>query len=100
MASKSVELQQASQQRQDRERVTSTIAKYVMLTLGQPGNLLKLDVRHLWKDNYRANVLVGTDAGSAKVAHSYFLVTDGNGKVLTSTPALAKHYPVLAGGGS
>jgi len=98
MATKSVELQQASQQKQDRDRVTSTIAKHVMLTLGQPGNLLKLDVRHLWKDNYRANVLVGTDVGSAKVAHSYFLVTDGNGKILASTPALAKHYPGVGTG--
>jgi hypothetical protein len=51
-----------------------------------------VQVRQLWEDHYRVNILVGVDAASAKVAHSYFLVADGNGNILASTPQLKKRY--------
>ena len=38
------------------------------------------------------NVFVGVDAVSAKVAHSYFLVADGDGNFLGSTPKITKQY--------
>ncbi len=38
------------------------------------------------------NVLVGVDAASAKIGHSYFLVADGDGNILASTPKIEKHY--------
>ena len=38
------------------------------------------------------NIFVGADAASAKVAHSYFLVVDGDGRIVESTPKLTKHY--------
>jgi hypothetical protein len=63
-----------------------------MLTLGQPGDLHRVQVRWLWEDHYRVNVLLGVDAASAKVAHSYFLVADGDGNILASTLKLLKRY--------
>jgi hypothetical protein len=68
------------------------IAKYVMLMLGEPSGLLKIHVRALWGDHYRANVLVGTDAVSARVAHSYFLTVDGEGTVVACTPEITRQY--------
>jgi hypothetical protein len=46
----------------------------------------------LWEDHYRVNVLVGPDAASARVANSYFLVVDGDGAIVTSTPRLTRLY--------
>jgi hypothetical protein len=49
-------------------------------------------VRRVWGDRYRVNVFVGVNTPSARVAHSYSLQADGDGKVLTSTPAIARAY--------
>jgi len=32
------------------------------------------------------------DAASVRVAHSYFLVADSNGNIVTSTPKITRHY--------
>src|SRR5207244_4117813 len=48
--------------------------------------------RRVWADYYRVNVFVGADAASAKVAHSYFVAADGDGKVIESTPAITRLY--------
>ena len=58
----------------------------------EPGDLLRVQVRPLWEDNYRVNVLVGVNAASARVANSYFVVTDGDGNVLESTPQVRRLY--------
>jgi len=42
-------------------------------------------------NNYRVNVFVG-DAVSAKVAHSFFVAADGDGKIVSSTPAITREY--------
>ena len=63
-----------------------------MRALGQPGNLQQVQVRLLWKDRYRVNVLVGLDSVSVKVVHSYFLETDDNGNIVASTPTIVKLY--------
>jgi len=41
--------------------------------------LHKVQVRRLWDDHYRVNVLIGEDAASAKIANSYFVEADGDG---------------------
>jgi hypothetical protein len=51
-----------------------------------------VQIRPLWGHCLRVNVLVGADAASAKVVHSYFLVTDGLGKVVGSTPKIVRQY--------
>src|SRR5688572_7534893 len=65
----------------------------VMSELGSPPGMHRVQVRRVWGDSYRVNVFVGDDAASFKVAHSFFLQADGDGRVLTSTPAIARLYP-------
>jgi len=80
---------QSGQARQERKNV---IGKHVIHTLGLPGDLYGVQVRHLWEDHFRVNILVGLDAASVKVAHSYFLVADSDGNIVASTPKITRHY--------
>src|SRR3954451_17203062 len=78
---------QQSQQNDDLSRIThdtmlELIREQVVYSLGTPDDLLWVQVRQLWADRYRVNVVVGKDATSARVAKSYFLVTDGDGNIL------------------
>jgi len=75
-----------------REMLNALIGEQVLQALGKPRNLLKVQVRPLWDGNYRVNVLVGADAACAKIPHSYFVVTDGDGNVLAATPKIHKQY--------
>jgi hypothetical protein len=88
---------QQDQQRQAHEgpegqRLHAVIAKQVMSTLGRPDDFQRVQVRPLWQDHYRVNVLVGVDAASIKVAHSYFMVAEGGGNIIASTPPLSRQY--------
>ena len=56
-----------------------------------------MGVYPLWDDHYRVNVLVGPDAATAAVAHSFFVVVDGAGAVVRSTPAITRRYGAAAG---
>src|SRR5262245_39128783 len=75
------------------------IGKHVMHVLGEPDDLRRVQVQHLWAHQYRVNVYVGTDMASAKIAHSYFLIVDDDGKIASSTPNIAKHYCLAANDG-
>ncbi|HEY7153008.1 MAG TPA: hypothetical protein VH575_03515 [Gemmataceae bacterium] len=75
-----------------REMLNALIGEQVLHALGEPRNLLKVQVRPLWDGNYRVNVFVGADAACAKIPHSYFVVADGDGNVLAATPKIHKHY--------
>jgi hypothetical protein len=79
-------------QQAQRRHLDGAISKQVLLGLGQPEGLHLVQVRFLWEDHYRVNVFVGVDAASAKVAHSYFLVADGAGTILASTPKITSKY--------
>jgi hypothetical protein len=83
---------------QGRQRLSAAIGKHVLRTLGQPADLREVQVRPLWEDHYRVNVLVGVDAASARVAHSYFVQADGDGNVLAATPKITNLYHLVAGG--
>jgi len=90
-------MQQQAEQHRDREKLEgqqrdALIGKNVLRALGQPTNLHMVQVRRLWEDQYRVNILVGVDAASSKVAHSYFLVVGTDGSITTSTPAITKLY--------
>ena len=80
------------QEKQAHQQRKVVIGQHVMHTLGQPGDLYAVQVRHLWEYHYRVNVFVGVDAASAKVAHSYFLVADSDGSILDSTPKIMRQY--------
>ena len=86
------EKQDRDKERQEGQQRSARIGKNVLRALGQPADLHQVQVRQLWQDHYRANVLVGADAASTKVAHSYFLVVGNDGNIIASTPAIAKHY--------
>jgi len=92
MPAKQQETQPSERARQESQNLVAAIGQRVLHALGQPGDLLGVQVRPLWEGHYRANVLVGTDAASARVAHSYFLVADGEGNILTSAPEILRHY--------
>jgi hypothetical protein len=42
--------------------------------------------------HYRVNVFAGADAVSARVAHSYFIVTDNDGNIVASPPRITRRY--------
>lgn len=43
-------------------------------------------------EHYRVNILVGEPLVSMKVAHSYFVVVDDSGKIITATPEITRQY--------
>jgi hypothetical protein len=66
------------------------IGRRVLLALGRPCDLLRVQVRPLWGNRYRVNVVVGKDPASARIDGSYFLAADEEGNVIESTPAIAR----------
>jgi len=86
------ETQRNNQRKETCSRLEAVVLKSVLLGLGRPANFLRGNARQLWDNRYRVNVFVGPDAASAKVAHSFFLETDGDGKILTSCPPVTRAY--------
>jgi hypothetical protein len=74
------------------EWVQARIGVNVLRVVGQPAHFQSVQVRPLWGGHYRVNILVGGNAASATVAHSYFLEADAEGNVLAANPALARRY--------
>jgi hypothetical protein len=72
--------------------VEDLIGAQVIQNLGKPGGFREVQVRHLWENRFRVNLLVGGDAISARFAHSYFLVIDDDGLILASTPEITRQY--------
>ena len=60
--------------------------------LGRPATLYRVEVRHLWEDHYRANVFVGSDAASTRVADSFIVVANADGNILASEPDITRKY--------
>jgi len=72
--------------------LTEVISRAVLDRLGRPDNLLRVRVAPLWTGHFRVNVFVGSDAASARVAHTYFLVGDAAGNIINSVPPITKQY--------
>jgi hypothetical protein len=77
---------------QGNRRRDALLGGQVLRALGQPGVPHAVQVRPLWDGHYRVNVFVGADITSLRVAHSYFLVTDGDGAILSATPPITRQY--------
>jgi hypothetical protein len=92
MSTKPQEEPVKEQKHQQRQQLSAAIGRHVINALGQPHDLHRVHVRQLWDDRYRVNILLGLDAASARIAHSYFLVTDGNGNIVESAPKITKEY--------
>jgi hypothetical protein len=65
----------------------------VIGSLGRPEDLYQVTVRPLWRGHYRVNVWTGTDAASARVAHSYFVAADDDGAIASTAPRITRQYP-------
>ena len=74
------------------DTLRARIRVQVLRTLGQPEYLREVQVRPLWGQHYRVNVMVGGDVTAVTMAHSYFLEADDTGNVVTATPALTRVY--------
>jgi hypothetical protein len=74
-----------------RPGVQAVIAEVVLARLGEPADLLKVQVRRVAGRKYRVNVYVRA-AGSCRIAHSYFVEADARGAVLASSPDIKREY--------
>jgi hypothetical protein len=68
------------------------VARNVLDMLGTPPRLYRVVLRQVSDLKYRANVFVGAGAGIFRVAHSFFLEVDTEGKVVESSPAISRMY--------
>lgn len=75
-----------------RETLTKLISEQVMHALGTPDDLRTVQVRGVSDNQYRVNVIVGANAGSVRVANSYFVVIDSDGSLISATPKITKQY--------
>lgn len=74
------------------DALSALIIKQVVLSLGSPKDLLKIQVRPVGGDRYRVNVLTGKDFASGRIANSFFLTADDKGHILSSTPEIVRQY--------
>ena len=80
------------QKSQDVGLLEAVVRDNVLCDLGKPPGQHRIQVKCVWGDFYRVNVFIGPDISSFKVAHSYFLNADGNGMILSSSPAITRVY--------
>ena len=69
---------------------TDLIREKVLAALGEPSDLLRVQVKPLWGSYYRANVFVGKGF-TARMAHSFFLDVD-DGEIVSSAPTIQRLY--------
>jgi hypothetical protein len=76
------------------ETLQALIEEQVLHKLGKPVGLRTVQVRRLWENRYRVNVLIGENAVSAKIANSYFVKADSDGNIVESDPQMTKLCPI------
>lgn len=79
-------------ERRDQDALNAVIREQVMHALGEPDDLLAVAVRQLWNRFYRVNIFVGPEVSSARVANSYFVEIDGDGKIAAAAPKITRQY--------
>jgi hypothetical protein len=79
-------------ERFENEKMDNLIRKQVIDALGTPVNLRSVQVRKIWNDHFRVNVLVGANAATVKIANSFFLTIDSKGSLIAATPKIMKQY--------
>ena len=68
------------------------IGKQVIRSLGSPKDLLKVRVHPIGADRYRVNIVTGKDFATGRISSSYFLTTDAEGRIVSSTPQIVRLY--------
>lgn len=70
------------------------IAERVLYQLGEPGNLFRVDVKHLWRNHFRVNVLIHAASPTlnkgVEVSDSFFVTLADDG--LAASPAITRKY--------
>jgi hypothetical protein len=84
--------QRAESAKHIRDKLNAVVGEQVMHRLGEPDDLLQVQVRPLWEHYYRVNVFVGANTAFARIANSYFVQTDREGEIVTSNPTILKQY--------
>jgi hypothetical protein len=92
MAIKPQETPAAEGETKARRQLPTIIGDKVIDVLGRPHGYLLIQVRKLWDDRYRVNIITGIDLPSAIVAHSFFVVADDEGNIVSATPKITKKY--------
>jgi len=78
--------------REEREAMDNRIREQVIHALGKPVDLRNVQVLKIWDGRYRVNVIVGPNAGSVRVANSFFLEVDKTGGLVSASPKITKEY--------
>ena len=73
-----------------RQALHSVIGEQVIHLLGRPNDFIRINVNTLWEHRYRVNVITGKLPSSATISHSYFVTTDGEGRITASIPDITK----------
>ena len=73
-------------------RVNAIIRERVMHLMGEPSGPYLVQVRPLWGDFYRVNIVLGDSAGPVRIANSYFLRVNGDHSIAESTPQISRQY--------
>jgi hypothetical protein len=81
-----------NENKQVRLQHETNLQRAVLAALGQPPHLFSVTVRPLWNKFHRVNVLVGDDAASVRIAHSFFIESEESGNILSSEPRIARLY--------
>lgn len=78
---------------QENRSTKRSVQLAVLAALGRPPNLFVVAVRPLWENYFRVNVMVGPDAASVRIVHSYFMAATESGNILSSIPPIMRLYP-------
>ncbi|HEX5272412.1 MAG TPA: hypothetical protein VFW33_18070 [Gemmataceae bacterium] len=84
--------QSPDQARQQGRQLGALVVRRLLEALGRRGDGYRAQVRRLWEGHYRVNLLTGDDAASTRIAAGYFLVVDGEGSILASTPEITRQH--------
>ena len=74
------------------ERLAVRIRQQVLQKIGTPLGWHVVQVKPLWGDYFRVNVLIGESITTYTIRHSFFLLTDGEGGVVEASPEMVKSY--------
>src|SRR5688572_27471576 len=80
------------QEKEERGLLEAVIRDSVLSGIGRPDGPHRVQVTRVWGGRYRVNGFVGPDVASVPVAHSYFLEADGDGRILSSSPAITRVF--------
>jgi hypothetical protein len=72
----------------------AVIRTRILTSLGLPPGLYRVNVLPIWDGHYRVNVLIGPDAASVRVAHSYFVEAGDDGAIISAVASARPTVPL------